>query len=1088
MLTTFEVQPATKAAVRDGGNERGAALATALMLLAVMGTIAMTVLAVVHTESRIAGSDLKRTQTYYAAAAGIEKMTSDFSALFVRTSRPTTTQLNNIANSPPPELLTEGYTFTSPPQSILPDDATLTAMRATQNITNGSYPRVTMPSGPFAGLTGSVAPYILTSTATSTLDGTQVSLTRTMNNYLIPIFQFGMFSNEDIELHPGPPFTFNGRVHANGNIYVNGDVTFLSKVTTANELIFDVVRNGSTRTGANVSMTVGAINVPITIGSMVNGPNITTATSGQRGYFPGSPNGTANSTWNSLSIAPAAAGVSNQLGGQLQTRTTGGVPLLLPLQLDGNPTREIIKRRMPNDNQTLSQSRYHTTASIRILIDDENPSTTDQSGIPAGQGVALSAFDPSPLPSSTPSATPTNNGGGRALWKINDSNTGYANSYNQSSTDFVQQAQNGTARQADTVRGVRLPSAKTITGATNATPIAITCTAHGFATGDIVIISGVGGNTNANGEFTITRVNSSAFTLNGSAGNASYTANTGSAHKLAKSANGTVIPYGAGITGRVLVQLVDSSGNTFDVTQQILSMGVTEGEPNAIVVLQRPLWAAFTQGSRDSSSSTATNYLTYLMSNTLIGADGEILVDSTHPGLDTNYGFLNNISDDGSGQPKRSDDPPSNAMSALMSGTPGANWSNWNAIVPINVYNVREGLLNSTSTQNEVYERGITSIVELNMRNLARWMDGVYDNNLLAGTNAVSTNIAKPDGYTVYVSDRRGDRVKSLVDSSGATINSTNGMVDNIDIYGPNGTMDAGEDVRNSGLTVGTALGVLKDTTELPDPAVLVTSPSYGTDRTKRAIAVAAWGNIDSAHTTNHNYFRSAVRLFNGENLQVLGTTGKLSSTLGISVASENMVYIWGNYNTTGINGQPTDASTLNDSSLTYHYLGNQVPASIVADAFYPLSKTWFDAETSVYPEDLSKRLADYSLPSIGAETSVRCAIIAGNNLSALTGSPDAGNSGANESRLNGGMHNFPRFLEKWTNSAGTDQRWNFVGSLIPLYHSTQALGQYNANSVIYSPPQRNWAFDSTFTDPNKLPPGTPQFQYIEPTAFRQVL
>ena len=36
-----------------------------------------------------------------------------------------------------------------------------------------------------------------------------------------------------------------------------------------------------------------------------------------------------------------------------------------------------------------------------------------------------------------------------------------------------------------------------------------------------------------------------------------------------------------------------------DVTQTILSMGMTEGEPNGIVYLQRPLWAAFVQGSRD---------------------------------------------------------------------------------------------------------------------------------------------------------------------------------------------------------------------------------------------------------------------------------------------------------------------------------------------------------------------------------------------------------------------------------------------------------------------------------------------------------
>ena len=37
-----------------------------------------------------------------------------------------------------------------------------------------------------------------------------------------------------------------------------------------------------------------------------------------------------------------------------------------------------------------------------------------------------------------------------------------------------------------------------------------------------------------------------------------------------------------------------------------------------------------------------------------------------------------------------------------------------------------------TSDANQVYERGITNVVEINMKNLARWMDGVYDNNLLS--------------------------------------------------------------------------------------------------------------------------------------------------------------------------------------------------------------------------------------------------------------------------------------------------------------------------------------------------------------------
>ncbi len=1072
LTTQQKRQPRQQVEMVSGrSQERGAALATALIVMSLLSAISMTVLAVVTHESRIAGSDLQRTQTFYAAAASIEKMTSDFCALYAQTSRPTTAHFNAIAAAYPPELTGEGFSFTNQQLGIDP---------------NGASGTVTIPSGPFSGLIASVTPYLLETTATQNATGTQVKLQRKINNYLVPIFQFGMFSNEDLEVHPGPPFAFNGRVHANGNLYISGDMTFLSKVTTANELVVDVLRNGSTH-AQSMSVTVGAINVPLTAGSVVSGPNFSGASSGQRGYFPGSPNGTASSTWDSTSISAASSTVPNQFGGQVLTRTTGGVPLLLPMQIEGNQVREIIKRMMPNDSTVLSQSRYHQKAEIRILIDDEAPTTADAAGIASGQGVNLSTFDPVPLPNVSPTPTATANGGGRALWRVNDNNTSVATSYNETATTFVNQQQNGTAKQADTVRSTRVATPKSITGATNANPIQITCNAHGFSNGDLVVISGVLGNTNANGEYVVASATTNTFTLTGRAGNAAYTANTGTVYALPKSSNGTVIPRGAGITGHILIQIVDSNGVARDVTQQILSMGMTEGEPNAIVMLQRPAWAAYTQGSRDASTASPTpnpalngdpgysNTLTDILNKTHIGADGEIKTDSTHPVQDGTLGYLTSIIDDtASGvNPVRSDVPAN--MNIADWGT-SAWYTNgeWNTIVPINVYNVREGYINSSLSNTTVYERGITNVVDLNMRNLARWLDGVYDVNLLQGTGAVSSNVASPDGYTLYVSDRRGDKVKSLVDS-GVTVNATNGMVDNEDIYGPNNSLDPGEDVQNTGTLV-------KDVTELPDPAAL--AGSYGTDINKRALTVSTWTNLvggAGSDKNNHKYFRNAVRLFNGENLQVSGNSGKLSTTKGITVSTENMLYIWGNYNTTGINSAPPDGtSSLNDNTTTYYYLGNQVPTSIVCDAFFPLSKTFFDSETSLYPDNLGNRPADNS-PTVAQETAVRSAIIAGNNLSALSGSPDAGNSATGESRLCGGMHNFPRFLENWS------ARWNFVGSMIPLYHSTQALGQYNADDGIYGAPIRNWAFDITFTNPLKLPPGTPLFQHIEPTGFRQV-
>ena len=978
----------TDKAPRARASERGAALATSILLLGMLAAIAITVLAVVSKEAKIAGSDVKRTQAFYAAGAGIEKMTTDFSGLFQVTSRPTAGQLLTIQNSPPPELLAEGYTMD---QLIGLDDTALTSMRATQGITNGSYPRVTIPGGPFNGLSASVAPYVLSSQATAT-DGTQVALTRQMNNYLIPIFQFGMFSNDDIELHPGPAFSFNGRVHANGNIYLNGNMTFLGKVTTANEVVYDVLRNGVARTGANVAVQVGAVRVPLTMGSMFSGPNIVGSTAGQRGYFPGSPDGSINSAWDSTSVGPASTGVANQFGGQVQTRTTGGTALVLPMQLTGNSTREIIKRRTPSDPQVVRDSRYHSKAQIRILIDDENPAAADASGIPAGQGVQLTTFNPLPLPNQS-AAT----GGGRALWRINDDGT-----YRDTAGTCVRQSQGGAPGQALTIRGVK--------GTTQ------------------------------------------TVNLNGTV---------------------TKIPAGAGLSGRILIQIVDSSGNVIDITQQILSMGTTVGEPNAIVTLQRPLWAAFTQGSRDASASqniapdgtTYFNSLSEIVNNTYIAADGQI---KTAPGptQDAQYGYLTGLVDDiAAGQPLRADTPPS--LSIADWGQ--ANWSNnkeWNAVVPINVYNVREGCIDSVNCD-QVYERGITNVVELNMKNLARWLDGVYDNNLLAGTQAVSGNIANPNGFTVYVSDRRGDRVKVTTDFSGAAVNSSNGMVDNEDVYGANDLLEPGEDVQGTGTLV-------KDTAELPDASVL--AGIYGSDLTMRALTVAAWSNPN-------NYFRHSLRLFNGKDLQISGAANKLSATQGVTISTENLLYVWGSYNTTGINlAPPSGTASLNDPAAPFHYLGDQVPSSLISDAFFPLSKTWADSCSAMYPGNLGNRRADLNLPGDTDETAVRAGIISGNNLGALAGSPDAGNGASGESRLNGGIHNFPRFLESWS------ARWNFAGSLIPLYRSTQALGPYNSSSTIYSPPIRNWAFDTSFLDPNKLPPSTPQFQYVQPTAFRQLL
>lgn len=973
--------------------ERGAALAMTMLIMALVGVISIAALSVVTNEARVAGSDMRRMKTFYATSAGLEKMTNDLSLEFQRTSKPTDTDLAQIAANPPKELeTTEGFKFK---QSLVRNTALLEQMKAEHG---GKSPATTIPSGPFSGMFASVTPYHLTSVATHLPSRTQVRLERDVYNFMVPLFQFGMFSDKDIELHPGPAFVFNGRVHANGNIYVNGNVKFLDKVTTANELVYDMLRNGSVRTGATVSMQVGSINVKLTKGSVKDGPNFPGAASGARGYFPDAPDGSDNTTWKATSLAAAATGADNKFGGQLLTRTTGAVPLLLPLQLDGSPTREIIKRGLTTDSDVLSESRYHNKAEVRILLDDESGLPSGMlGGIPSGQGVALSTWVP-------------DRRGNKVLHRFSDAGADVGSDITQKGTSA------GQDKTADSVRGANA---------------VVTC-----------------GSTPA--------------------------AECSSSSKAA-------IPSGAALSGRIHIEIVPPSTTAnptptpIDVTRTILSMGITEGEPNAIVMLQRPLWAAFTQGDRDGTGGN--NYLTYILNNQTTGPDGEILCNnSTTPTINGTYGFLTNIKEDSTSSVRTVAPTTCTANSVTSTVIP------WNSIVPINLYNVREGYINSgLPSANTVYTRGITSVVEINMKNFARWVDGVYDANLLAGTQAVSTNINGADGYILYVSDRRGDRPKTEKIGS-ATYNMTNGLVDNEDIYGPNNKLDPGEDVIDYGADSSgdKKKSLQKDTNELPDPAAMT---GGGVVTTLSARVTRAKAVVDYPITA----FRRAVRVVNGDTLMTsMPGSDRLSETKGITVATENMLYVWGNYNTTGINNVPAGGAALADD-----YDGAQVPASLVCDAIFPLSKTWFDASPALYPEDLTKRIADLNLNALGvlasasmsSETSVRAAVIAGMNMSALDGTPDAGNG--NDSRLSGGVHNFPRFLEGWLEG---DRRWNYIGSLVPMYYSTQALGpwQYPSTRVIYGAPIRNWAFDSSFTDPNRLPPGTPQFQFVQPTGFRE--
>ena len=227
METTGSQEPNIRPTTGNVGGQRGTASLTAILVLALLSLFTAASLSRVTTEAVVMGNDYSNTKAFYAAQASLELMSRNFNRVFDTQLRPSPADLTRIRNTKPD---IDGFDFI---QDI------------TQNGTGDTRP---IEDGDFAGLISLRTPYRLDATATYP-NGAQVQLTRTFYNHQIPIFQFGIFYNDDMEFHPGPRFDFGGRVHSNGNIFImsGNDLFFRSRVTAAGEIVRDVARNGIKR-------------------------------------------------------------------------------------------------------------------------------------------------------------------------------------------------------------------------------------------------------------------------------------------------------------------------------------------------------------------------------------------------------------------------------------------------------------------------------------------------------------------------------------------------------------------------------------------------------------------------------------------------------------------------------------------------------------------------------------------------------------------------------------------------------------------------------------------------------------------------
>ncbi|MFW6152621.1 MAG: hypothetical protein ACOC6C_06555 [Verrucomicrobiota bacterium] len=151
------------------------------------------------------------------------------------------------------------------------------------------------------------------------------------------------------------------------------------------------------------------------------------------------------------------------------------------------------------------------------------------------------------------------------------------------------------------------------------------------------------------------------------------------------------------------------------------------------------------------------------------------------------------------------------------------------------------------------------------------------------------------------------------------------------------------------------------------------------------------------------------VRLRNG---------GTVQPNEGLSVVSDLPVYVEGNYNT-----------------------NTTKPALVAGDAVSFLSSGWQDAKSVL---DLNDRR--------GADTKYNTVIM-------------TGNSETTWGNYNGGLENVLRFLESWSGKTA-----QYRGSIIDLWHSEIAKGEWIYGSPVYTAPRRDWGYDSIYR--SLSPPG----------------
>jgi hypothetical protein len=400
------------------------------------------------------------------------------------------------------------------------------------------------------------------------------------------------------------------------------------------------------------------------------------------------------------------------------------------------------------------------------------------------------------------------------------------------------------------------------------------------------------------------------------------------------------------------------------------------------------------------------------------------------------------------------------------------------------LFDTREGLLRDPTpvglTNSQVPVAGAMYYVELDIANLAAWF--VANSGVINNTT----------GYSVYFSDRRSEQPDPHPPASVGTVSMLTGGFGFDDIVNsnngtstangcPNAALDQAEDAEgdynSTGIDTAPLLRVYGDILSPSVPSsmwpiagagtqlgvfstlinsALKTNPTCASQSNTWPFAIA--NDPQDLRENPPIFFRRALKIVDGSTIS-LGTCSSVAC--GLTIVSENPVYIQGDFNNPGL-------------SITFANVG--VGASIIADAATLLSDNWNDVNSFAFPylSNTDGRIAH--------DTTYRVAIAAGKGIPFIFPTGYYQDFGTD-----GGAHNFLRLLEDWGASQPNGTLY-YEGSIVSMFYNHQAVGTYKCCQNVYNPPGRAYEFDANFLTPSLLPPLTPMLRLVNTIGFTQMI